>query len=148
MKSVEAVHRFQKIVTMALIAFMAVVLFFATLDLGVLIVGKIASPPVLRFEVEKLLEIFGLCLLVLIGIELLESIVKTYLIEGTVHVEIVLGVAIIAVARKVIILDIDKLQPASVVGLAAVILALCTGYYFVRKTRASADREPGPPPAR
>ena len=43
-------------------------------------------------------------LLVLIGIELLDTI-KAYFRENTIHVEIVILLAIIAIARKVILLD-------------------------------------------
>ena len=43
------------------------------------------------------------------GIELLETIVKTYLHQSADHARIVMSVAIIAVARKVIILDVSHL---------------------------------------
>ena len=41
------------------------------------------SPPLLLLEIDELLESFGLFMLVLIGIELLETIVKTYLHQST-----------------------------------------------------------------
>ncbi len=47
-------------------------------------------------------EIFGFFMLILIGIELLETI-RAYLVENVVHVEVVIEVALIAIARKVII---------------------------------------------
>ena len=56
-----------------------------------------------------LLEYFGYVLLVLIGVELLDTI-RAYLQEHVVHVEIVLEVALIAVARKIIILELKDVS--------------------------------------
>ena len=60
-------------------------------------------------SIDEMKEIFGLFLMVLIGLELVESM-KTYLTEHVIlaEVEIILLIAMIAVARKVIIMDIDK----------------------------------------
>lgn len=79
----------------------------------------------------ELLEIFGLIMLVVIGIELVESVMKTYLMEGVDHVRVVLSVALIAIARKVIILDLGNVSGLSLVGIGSIILALGVGYYFV-----------------
>ena len=67
------------------------------------------TPPIILLEINELLEIFGFFLLVLIGVEILETI-KAYLLEKVVHVEIVLEVALFAIARKVIILDLEKYE--------------------------------------
>ena len=83
-------------------------------------------------EIKELLEIFGLFLLVLIGIELLDSI-KTYITENVIHVEVVLIVAMIAIARKVIILDIDKYSSMTFIGIACLILSLSVAYYSIKK---------------
>jgi uncharacterized membrane protein (DUF373 family) len=71
-------------------------------------------------------------MLVLIGIELLETI-KAYLTENVIHVEIVLEVALIAIARKVIILDIEKYSGLTIVGTAGLILAVAAAYYAVKR---------------
>lgn len=55
-------------------------------------------------EIDELLELFGLFLLVLIGIELLHSI-EVYIVRRELHVETVLTVAMIAVARKTIVFE-------------------------------------------
>ncbi len=81
-------------------------------------------------EIGELLEIFGMFLLVLIGVELLET-VKMYFTQKTVHVEVVLTVALIAIARKVIILDIKKVPSLTLIGIAAIIVALSAGYYLL-----------------
>jgi uncharacterized membrane protein (DUF373 family) len=39
----------------------------------------------------------------------------------------------IAIARKVIILEVKDLDPLALIGIACIILALAVGYYFVKK---------------
>lgn len=77
-------------------------------------------------------EIFAGFMLVLIGIELLHTI-KIYLKEDVVHVEIVLLVAIIAVARHVIDLDMKHTKPDIFYGASALILTLSAGYFLIKK---------------
>jgi len=93
-------------------------------------------------EIDELLEIFGLFMLVLIGIELLETIAKTYMAESVDHAQIVMAVAIIAIARKVIILDVKDLSGLALVGIAAIILALSIGYYLIKKKDVAVKGSP------
>ena len=71
-------------------------------------------------------------MMVLIGHELLESI-KAYLAEDRIHAEVIFLVAIVAVSRKIIILDYKTIAPEMLYGMAAVITALGIGYFLVRK---------------
>lgn len=93
--------------------------------------------------VSGLLGISGLFMLVLIGIELLETIMKTYLTQGMPHYEVVLPVAIIAIARKVIILDLKEVDSSSLLGIAAIILALSADCYLMRRSHANPQAEGG-----
>ena len=123
---------FEKVIVYALLIMMAITIFLATIELGWFLAKDIFSPPLFFITVNELLEIFGMFLLVLIGIELLETI-KTYSAESKVHLEVVLMVALIAVARKVIILNLKEISNLTLVGLAAVIIALSVGYYLVKR---------------
>lgn len=129
---------FERVVVLALIGLMMLLIVAATVELIILIVGRLSSPPILRVTVAELLDMFGFFLLILIGLELLETI-KAYLNEHVVHVEIVLEVALIAIARKVIILDIKKMESLSLFGIALLILALAGAYYLERKARKRAE---------
>lgn len=86
---------------------------------------------------QKLLSILGLFLTVLIALELIET-VEVYFRKHSIHVEIVVLVAIIALARKVIILDLSKYGPPVLFALAGLIIALGATYYLVRRA-APAD---------
>ena len=116
---------------------MMLVVLCGTIELGVILAKKIIEPPFLLLDVRNLLELFGVFFMILIGIELLETI-KTYIRRSHMHVETVFLVAMIAVARKVIILDISTLTPLMLVGIAAIILALSGGYYLVKLTHKEA----------
>jgi len=66
---------------------------------------RIVNESAFRLENHELLSFFGFFLLVLIGIEFLDTI-KAYLRDSVIYVEIVILVAIIAISRKVILLDV------------------------------------------
>lgn len=127
------IKKFQKTIILVLVALMALVLLLSAIELAWIIIKDIITPPVFLLEIDELLEIFGLFMLVLIGIELLDTICKTYMGESTDHAQIVIAVAIIAIARKVIILDVKDLSGLALVGIAAIILALSIGYYLIKK---------------
>jgi len=136
----KALNAFEHFINLALLVMLALVVLLATVDLGWTILKDLLSPPVFMLHVEQLLDLFGSFLLVLIGLELLDTI-KTYLTTKKVHVEVVLLVSIIAIARKVVILEPKDMDSLKLIGIAAIISALTIGYYFV-KLAAGKDRRP------
>jgi uncharacterized membrane protein (DUF373 family) len=124
--------KFEHVIVTALIVMMILVVLVSTIELGWIILKDFFNPPKFFLEISDLLEIFGFFMLVLIGIELLETI-KAYLNEQVVHVEIVLEVALIAIARKVIILDIEKYDGLTIIGVAGLILAVSAAFYVIRR---------------
>ena len=127
-----ALKKFEHVIVSALIVMMILVILVSTIELGWIILKDFFNPPRFFLEISDLLEIFGFFLLVLIGIELLETI-KTYLNEQIVHVEIVLEVGLIAIARKVIILDIEKYDGITIIGVASLILAVSAAYFVIKR---------------
>lgn len=123
-------------IVVSLIGMMIVVVFLAAVELGWIIIKDIIKPPMFFLEIADLFEIFGFFLLVLIGVELLETI-KAYLSAGVVHVEIVLEVALIAIARKVIILDVEKYSALTLVGIAALILSVSIAFWVIKRQRSA-----------
>ena len=89
-----------------------------------------------RLENHELLNVFGFFLLVVIGIELLDTL-KAYLRENVIHVEIVILVAIIAIARKVIILDPEfNTDGILMIGMGVIVVGLGFAYYLVKKANS------------
>ena len=130
----DMLKRYERFMIQVLMVMMAIVLGFATLDLGWFIIEDIIEPPVFLLSVDQLLDIFGLFMLVVIGIELLETIMKTYITQGQPHYEVVLSVAIIAISRKVIILDLKDVDGLRLIGIAAIIVALTAGYFLMKRS--------------
>ena len=128
--------KIQKLTVFVLFGMLAVVVLLSMLHLGVLIAQEIWTPPRFLIRVQGLLEIFGYFLLVLIGVELLETL-KAYLKKDVIHVRVVLEVALIAVARKVIIEEPNSVPGLTLLGIAALILALGIAYYFERQEQRS-----------
>ena len=124
--------RFEQLIIMALIIMMIIVVLISTIELAYIIVKDIISPPFFWLEIEELLDIFGFFLLILIGVELLETI-KAYLAKKVVHSEIVLEVALIAITRKVIILDVKEYTGLDIIGIAALIVSIAIAYYFLKR---------------
>src|SRR5271165_5321966 len=124
----------QKLTVMALAVMLMVVMLLSTIHLGVLIWQEILKPPRWLIAVQGLLEIFGYFLLVLIGVELLETL-KAYVRKDVIHVRVVLEVALIAMVRKVIIEEPNTMPGATLFGVAALIFALCLAFYFERQAK-------------
>jgi uncharacterized membrane protein (DUF373 family) len=134
--------RFEKLIAGALVVLMAIVVLAATVELARLVVVDLITPP-MALDITELLDLFGFFMLILIGLELIETI-RAYLAEHVVHAEVVVEVAIIAIARKVIILDMKEYESLSLIGIAAIVVALTIAYYTIKRTldrqRAGAAR--------
>lgn len=115
-----------------LIVLMSGVLILATVELGYYLVKSIIESDFALIDLDQLMDLFGVFMLVLIGIELLDTI-KVYLKENVVHVEVVVLVAIIAVARKVVVLKIEEIDGVTIIGIAFIIVALAVAYYLIKK---------------
>jgi len=128
------ITKVQQFTAQALAGMLVVVVMLSTLHLGVLIAQEIWAPPRFLIRVQGLLEILGYFLLVLIGVELLETL-KAYLKRDVIHVRVVLEVALIAMARKVIIEEPNTVPSLTLFGIAALILALGVAFYFERQAK-------------
>lgn len=126
--------KFQKFIIVILAILTGLVVMLATLELVYIIALDLLSPPIVLLDSKELLDIFGYFLLILIGIELLETF-SIYIRERAINVQVVLLVAMIALARKVIILDAEDIQSLTLFAIGFVILALAAGYYMVKRSQ-------------
>jgi uncharacterized membrane protein (DUF373 family) len=126
--------KIQKLTVLTLAGMLVVVMVLSTVHLGVLIGDEIQKPPRGLIPVQGLLEIFGYFLLVLIGVELIETL-KAYVKKDVIHVRVVLEVALIAMARKVIIEEPNNVSSLTLFGIAALILALGIASYIERQAK-------------
>ena len=107
---------FERAIVYTLLVLMMLTITFATFELSSILLKDLLKPPRL-FLNRWNVQCFRIFFLILIGLELLETI-KTYFSEQQIHVEIVFLVAMIAVARKVIILELKSLSPVTLLGIA------------------------------
>ncbi|MCJ7687324.1 MAG: phosphate-starvation-inducible PsiE family protein [Desulfobacteraceae bacterium] len=83
-------------------------------------------------KVSDILSLFGAVLVVLIAIEIFFNI-TLYLREDVIHVRLVVATALMAIARKVIVLDYKELGPHYIYATGAVVLALGITYWLLRE---------------
>ena len=114
---------------------MTLVIVWSVVDVAWVLHGQLLAPPVGVLSENDILGAFGAFLAALIAIEIFTNIVL-YLradVSHLRHVRLVMATALMAIARKVIVLDESRLEPLFVVGMAALILALAYGYYLLSR---------------
>ncbi len=135
------IKKFERLVTSVLMILMVLVVLLAVADLAWFLIKGAMTPPMLLLDPEELLEIFSVFLLVLIGIELVETL-KAYMQNNEIRAEAVILVGIIALARKIITLDLKEVSGESMLGIAAIIIALAVAYFVIRKTHLKNNLKP------
>ena len=110
----------------AVAAFLSYTLFISGVQSNL---GSIDSVGEMQSAVQR---VFAGVLLLLLGLELLETL-KTYFSDFHVRTEVILIVAMIAVGRHIVQMDFEHMAPASVAGVAVLILALSISYVLIRK---------------
>jgi uncharacterized membrane protein (DUF373 family) len=153
--ALQAYQVFERLVVFVLLLLLMVVVAWSTSmlvgELGVRLFGRLTGGPQLPvaemqefFDRFRLLhEVFGAFLLILIGLELMKTVVM-YLERHELHVEVVFTVAMIAIARHAISLNLETISPMTLLGMAGLIAGLSIGYYFFRKSSGLAGHASGP----
>jgi uncharacterized membrane protein (DUF373 family) len=125
--------RFQDAILVLMTWTMAIVTLVATMDVIYTLAQYLLLPPV-SLQINELLSFFGSILLVLIGVELLETF-KTIRLDKTVVRLSVLLVTLISAARKIIIMDMGSgPNEMELLGLSAIIISLSLGYYLIKRS--------------
>ncbi|WP_341525688.1 phosphate-starvation-inducible PsiE family protein [Nostoc sp. UHCC 0302] len=124
------IENIEVLVSKVLSVFMVVVILVAIADLATYIFKELFTVPYGTFN-TILFKIFGLFLNILIALEILENI-TAYLRKHVFQVELVIVTSLIAVARKIIILDLGKVTGIDIIGLGIAILALSISYLIIR----------------
>jgi uncharacterized membrane protein (DUF373 family) len=100
------------------------------------------EPPLFILSVGNIFNIFGAFIAVLIAIEIFINI-TVYLHEQLIHVQIVMATALMAIARKVIVIDFEHIEPPYIWSTAAVVLAMSVGYWLVMNNGSPKTKERG-----
>lgn len=134
MTALDRLNQFERGIYYILIALFSIVIFFTVIELVILVIQAIVEVTSYRLDTHEIIDLFGFFLLILIGLELIDTI-KVYMKENRIRVEAILLVTIIAISRKVILFDPfeEGIGDMPILGVAAIIIALCSGYYLIKK---------------
>ena len=125
-------EKFENAINWAVLFMMAVVVLLLTVAFAVDLVRDVVVIAHGSITSDQVFEIFGDLLLILIGLELMHT-VKIYFQDHTVHVEVILTVALVALARKAIVVNLKEYPSMAVIGLALMIISIAASYWFLSR---------------
>ena len=129
---IDLAHRIIRYAVKALTFLMVFVILWGILDVLWVLFNKLSTPPHFLLNINDILATFGAFMAVLIAIEIFMNIVM-YLESKVIHVRLVLDTAVMAAARKVIVLDFKQMSFTEVFSLGVIIAALGVCYLCVVK---------------
>ena len=126
-------ERFEEIIAIVLTAFIALIIVLATIDLARAVIELVWVDTFEPLDHALFQSFFGQIMTLLIALEFKHSIIKAVAQrENVIQLRTVLLIAMLAIARKFIILDLKTQSPMSVLALAASVIALGATYWLVR----------------
>ncbi len=120
-------------VARVLAVIMVLVITWGVADVVHVLYQRLMAPPFMLLEIKDILATFGAFMAVLIAVEIYHNIILYAEDNHNRHlaVEIVLGTALMAISRKVIVLDFNDVSAPHIYATAAVTLALAIAYYLI-----------------
>jgi uncharacterized membrane protein (DUF373 family) len=126
-------QKFEHIVVLILTGLIALVVVFAVWNLTVKVVGSVLSSSFDPTDYSVFQAIFGMILTVIIALEFKRSLlVVVERLDSVVQVRTVILIALLAIVRKLLILDLTSTSAPQLFALSAAILALGCVYWLVR----------------
>lgn len=102
---------------------------------------KLFSDPKLLFSYEEGLTLFSLLMNIFIALELIETL-KDYMTKGTIQVQYILIIGLIAVSRKLITTEFLEADGLKNIGMGVIIISLSVAYYLINKSNADKKDKP------
>jgi uncharacterized membrane protein (DUF373 family) len=124
-------HKIIRVAVKFLACLMVFVILWSIVDVMYVIYQKMHEPPYFLLNLEDILDTFAAFMVVLIAIEIFTNI-RLYLGTNVLPVQLVIATALMAVARKVIVLDLKEVTAEQIGGLALVTIALGVSYWLVQ----------------
>ena len=136
----DLVPRFETAVYYVLTTITAVYILLQVVELiyqfGLAIITPDDSSERLLISQGQLARVLPVFFNVLIAVELIDTF-KSYIKEHRIKAQSILLIGLIAVGRKLLVVDFGHADGPQNVGLASIILALSVGYYLVRRNPGS-----------
>lgn len=125
-------HKIIRFAIRVLAVLMVAVILWGVGDVIYIIYDRLMTPPLYLLDINDIFYTFGGFMAVLIAVEIFINI-RLYLGTNIFPVQLVVATALMAIARKVIVLDFDELTPLYLIGIAATTLALGVTYWLLRQ---------------
>lgn len=125
-------HKAIKIAVKILAILMVFVIFWGVADVIYVLYKHLMAPPFMLLSITDIFKTFAAFLAVLIAIEIYQNIVM-YLRTDIIPIKLVIATALMAIARKVIIIDFTTITPIYIFATAAVVLSLGITYFLIGK---------------
>jgi len=127
---IRLLHRCIRVCIKILAVLMVFVIFLGVVDVIYELYRDLRTPPLLHLSVSEIFEVFGTFMVVLIAVEIFINI-RLYLGSNVMPIRLVIATALMAIARKVIVLDLSDTAPIYVFAIGMVTLALGITYWLV-----------------
>ena len=95
---------------------------------------RIISPPFLLIDITLLFEIFNLVLIIAVGYELVKSL-SIIISSDVIPTRLIIQIAIIAIANKIITLDMKNVKTEMLYGMASILIGLGAAFYFLHNPK-------------
>lgn len=139
--ALDAYERFEQIISLVLTALIAAVIVASVVQLAIRILILLASGVIDPADHTVFQIIFGMIVTVLIALEFNHSLVGVVKRKhGIVQVRTVILIALLALVRKFMLIEIKETDPAMVLGLAISVLALGGVYLLLRGREEEGER--------
>jgi uncharacterized membrane protein (DUF373 family) len=127
-------QRFESAIALALTLIITIIILVALFHLTVEVIGGLVLGRVNPLEYKVFQTVFGEIMTVLIALEFNHTLLYVVTREQSIiQTKVVLLIALLAMARKFIILDLQETTLEELLGLAAVTLALGITYWLMRE---------------
>lgn len=134
-------EKYEQIISLGLTGLIAVIVLIAFIRLAVDVYGLLVAGMLDPLDHEVFKDIFGMIMTLLIAMEFKHSIIKVLERKNhVVQVKTVLLIALLALARKFIILDVKSLGAGSLAALALCVLSLGIVFWLIRE-REHTDKQ-------
>ncbi len=127
---IRALHKVIRLGVKVLACLMVIVIIWGIIDIIYVLYQQLTSPPFLLLEVSDIFRLFGAFMVVLIAIEIFVNI-RLYLGTDVFPLQLVIATALMAIARKVIIMDFDTISAQYIYATASVVISLGVAYWLV-----------------
>ncbi len=134
-------QRFESVIALALTVLISLIILVALYRLSASVLGGLLRGALDPLEPTAFQTVFGEILTLLIALEFNHTLRYVAAHESIIQTKVVLLIALLALARKFVILDTQEFSPGQLLGLAAITLVLGVTYWLLRERDDRVERE-------